>query len=177
MESNMSQITVLNPRSNVIKERMHLTMADMLRTMTFEVANDKEGTWRTEVDAELQAIAWVLRTTVSAGTKYSPANMALGRDIILNQEVQVNWETIKKYRESKAQVDNIRENAKLKEYVYEEGMKCWIVKNKFERKSKLDKPAEGPFKILKVYQNGNVRLNRNVYEETINIRRLKPFHE
>ena len=169
--------TVLNPRSNGIKERMHLTMADMLRTMKFTVADDKEGTWRTEVDAALQAIAWALRTTVSAGPKYSPANMALGRDMILNQEVKVNWEAIRKYRENKAQVDNTRENEKRREHDYEVGKKCWIVKNKFERERKLDKPAEGPFEILKVYQNGTVRLDRNGYEETINIRRLKPFYE
>ena len=99
--------------------------------------------------------------------------MALGRDMILNQGVQVNGEAIKKYRENKAQIDNSRENVERKEYVYKEGMKCWIVKNKFEFKSKLDKPAEGPF----FYQNGNVRLNQNGYKETINIRRLKPFYE
>ena len=168
--------TVLNPRSNGIKKRMHLTMANMLRTMKFTVADDKEGTWRTKVDAALQAIAWALRTIVSAGTKYSPANVTLGRDMILNQEVQVNWDGIKKYQENKAQIDNGREDAKCREHVYEEDMKCWIVKNKFERKSKLNKPAEGPFKILKVYQNqnGTVRLNRNRYEETINIRRDLP---
>ena len=156
---------------------MHLTMADMLRTMTFKVADAKEGTWRTKVDAALQAIAWALRATVSAGIKYSPTNMALGRDMILHQEIQVNWNTIQNYRENKAQIDNNWENNKRRDYVYEVGTKCWIVKNKFERDHKLDKPAEGPFEILKVYQNGTVRLNRNRYEETINIRRLKPFHE
>ena len=131
-------------------------MADMLRTMTFKVANVKEGTWRTKVDAALQAIAWVLLATISAETKYPPANMALGRDMILNQEIQVNWNAIKNYCENKAQIDNNRENDKHQDYIYKIETKCWIVENKFERDCKLDKPAEGPFEILKVYQNGTV---------------------
>ena len=137
--------TVLNPQSNGIKERMHLTMADMLRTMTITVHDDLDETWRTELEAAMQAIAWALRTTVSAGIKYSPANLALGRDMILNQTVQVNWETIRNRRERKAVQDNARENTTRREYEYKEGQKCWIVKNRFERKRKLDKPAEGPF--------------------------------
>ena len=75
--------------------------------------------------------------------------MTLGRDMILNQVIQVNWDAIRKYRENKVQIDNSRENAQCREHIiYEVGTKCWIVKNKFERKRKLDKPAEGPFKIL-----------------------------
>ena len=165
--------TVLNPQSNGIKERMHLTMADMLRTMTITVHDDLDETWRTKLEAAMQAIAWALRTTVSAGIKYSPANLALGRDMILNQTVQVNWETIRNQRERKAVQDNARENTTRKEYEYKEGQKCWIVKNRFERNRKLDKPAEGPFEIVQVYRNGTVKLNRNGYMETINIRRLK----
>ena len=166
--------TVLNPQSNGIKERMHLTMADMLRTMTITVHDDLDETWRTELEAAMQAIAWALRTTVSAGIKYSPANLALGRDMILNQTVQVNWETIRNRRERKAVQDNARENTTRREYEYKEGQKCWIVKNRFERKHKLDKPAEGPFEIVQVYRNGTVKLNRNGCMEAISIRRLKP---
>ena len=169
--------TVLNPQSNGVKERMHLTMADMLHTMSITVQNESEGAWRTEVDAALQAVAWALRSTVSAGVKYSPANLALGRDMILNNSVQVDWETIRAKREDKASIDNQRENSKRREYEYQVGQKCWIVKNKYERKNKLAKPAEGPFEIVQVYKNGTVRLDRNGYLETISIRRLKPFVE
>ena len=107
--------TVLNPQSNGIKERMYLTMADMLRTMTITVNNNLKETWRTELEAAMQAIAWTLRTTVSAGMKYSPANLALGCDMILNQTVQVNWETIRNQRERKAEKDNKRENTTRRE--------------------------------------------------------------
>ena len=169
--------TVLNQQSNGIKERMHLTMEDMLRTMTLTVPDELEETWRTELEAAMQAIAWALQTTVSAGVKYSPTNLAIGCDMILNQAVQVNWEEICNQRELKANRDNQRENTTRREYEYKEGQKCWIVKNRFERKKKLDKPAKGPFEIIQVYQNGTVKLNWNGYLETISIQRLKPCIE
>ena len=69
---------VLNPQSNGIKERVHLIMADMLQKMTIVVPDDREETWRTKVEAAMQAIAWALQTMVSTGLKYLPANLALG---------------------------------------------------------------------------------------------------
>jgi len=169
--------TVLNPQSNGIKERMHLTMAEMLRTMTFEVANESKETWRTEVDVALQSVAWALRSTVNSVTKYAPVNLAFGRDMVLNEEVRINWTAIKNHRESQAIKDNTRENKKRKEFVYEIGKKCWIVKNRIDKRRKLDQPTEGPYAIVGIYNNGTVKINRNGYDETINIRRLKPFIE
>lgn len=36
-------MTVLNPQANGIKKRMHLTMADILQMMKFQVKDSKEG--------------------------------------------------------------------------------------------------------------------------------------
>ena len=141
--------TVLNPQSNGIKERIHLTMADMLRTVKFTVKDDREGTWQTEIDTILQAVAWALRSTVGTTVKHAPSNLVFNKDMILNNEVKVNWTAIKNQRESKAMKDNQRENNKRKQHTYEEGGKCWIVKNKYERSRKLDKVAKGPFLIMK----------------------------
>ena len=77
--------TVANPQSNGIKERMHLTMADMLRTMKFTVSDESEGAWRMEVDAALQAVAWAIRSTISANTKLTPANLLFKKYMILNK--------------------------------------------------------------------------------------------
>ena len=96
-------MTVANPQSNGIKERMHLTMADMLRTMKFTVSDDSEGAWWTEVDAVLQAVAWAIRLTVSSTTKLAPANLLFNRDMVLNKEVAVNLDAIKSRERSKQQ--------------------------------------------------------------------------
>ena len=120
--------TAANPQLNRIKERMHLTMVDMLRTMKFTVRNDSEGAWRTEVDAASEAVAWAIRSTVNTNTRLAPANLLFKRDMILNKEVTVNWNAIRQQREKEATVDNQRENASRKDYKYKEGSKCWIVK-------------------------------------------------
>ena len=52
--------TVLSPRRNGIKERIHLTIADMLRWIMLTIKYDSEGAWQTELEAALQAIAWRL---------------------------------------------------------------------------------------------------------------------
>lgn len=102
---------------------MDLTMADMLRTMDFKVKNNKEDTWRIEVDIALQSVAWAMRSTVSALTKYTPANLAFGRDMILNDEITVNWKAIQHRRKRRAINDNNRENSKRRDFNYEVGQK------------------------------------------------------
>ena len=57
------------------------------------------------------------------------------------------------------------------------GDRCYIVKNKFKRKRKLDKPTEGPYFIKEVFNNRTLKIDCNGYIETINICRSEPFHE
>jgi hypothetical protein len=40
----------------------------------------------------------------------------------------------------------------------------------------MDKPTRGPFTITKVHDNGTVTIDRGNFHETINIRRIKPYH-
>jgi transposase InsO family protein len=47
--------TVKNPRSNGVIERVHLTMGDMLRNMTFS-GND----WFQDLQCTLDAVAWAV---------------------------------------------------------------------------------------------------------------------
>ena len=58
-------------------------MAYMMWTMTFQVDKPKEGMWRTEVDALLQAVAWAIQFTVNERMKYAPANLLFNKDIIV----------------------------------------------------------------------------------------------
>ncbi len=73
----------------------------------------------------LQAVAWALRLTVNTTrTKQAPANLLLNKDMILNEEIAINWDTIKEQRESQAAADSQQENATHKKYHYSEGSKC-----------------------------------------------------
>jgi hypothetical protein len=42
---------------------------------------------------------------------------------------------------------------------------------------KLARPTYGPYRIVQVFPNGTVRIDRGRYTERINIRRLLPFHQ
>ena len=51
------------------------------------------------------------------------------------------------------------------------------MKNKFERKRKLDEPTHGTYITKKVFNNGILKIDCNGFDKTISIRRMKPFHK
>ena len=109
--------------------------------------------------------------------KISPGGAVFGRDMIFNFQLRVDWENVARKRDRLAAIGNERENSKQKEHTYAVGDKVLIVRRKYKRTAKIaTAPTEGPFEIIKIYKNGTVQIERNNYYETINIRRLKPFH-
>ena len=51
-----------------------------------------------------------------------------------------------------------------------------LYRNKTDSKYGED-PWKGPYDIVKVNDNGTVRLQIGKFTDTINIRNMKPFHE
>ena len=165
--------TVKNPRSNSIAERMHLTMGDMLRTMEFEGPD-----WKEEIDTALQSVAWAIRSTVSMTTGHTPGQLLFSRDMIMQVRVVADWERIKAARMKAAATANQQENKTRLDYQYQIGDKILVKKLiQGEVAPKMADPYEGPYEILKVYKNGTLKIKRGSYEETIHIRRVKPFRE
>ena len=104
--------TVKNPQSNGIVERMHLTLADMLHTMTVILDEDCPIKINDAIETMMQATAWSLRTTISTVTNVSPGMVFFGRDMIFNFQMQINWQQIAQKRNKLARMDNARENNK-----------------------------------------------------------------
>ena len=163
--------TVKNPRSNSTAERMHLTIGDMLRTMEFDGED-----WESEVETALQSAAWAIRSTVSTMSGYTPGQMVFSKDMIMQTAVTADWEKIKHRKRQAAKTANERENRARVRYEYRPGHKVLILLKNEGMGSKLDSPTEGPYEVLKVYNNGTVKIKRGSYDEIINIRRLKPFY-
>ena len=63
--------TVKNPQANALIERTHLSMGDKLRTTIFEGED-----WRSDLDQELQATAWDIRSTINSSSNHSPGHLA-----------------------------------------------------------------------------------------------------
>ena len=120
--------TVKNPRANSIAERVHLTMADMLRCTIFE-GDD----WFTELNRNLQSVAWAVRSTVSTATNHSPGNLAFNHDMIMQMSCTVNWELIKQKREKLALLSNARENSKRLHHEYKAGDQILVVLDRVEQ--------------------------------------------
>ena len=167
--------TVKNPRANGLIERIHLTQADMLRTRVFEGHN-----WQHEFRRALGAITWALTSTVPTQTSHSPGELAFGRDMIFATRTKIDWRLIKREKKKAHKNNTARENKRRVAHKYKVGDLVLIVKDSYERSKlpKLQSPTEGPYKILRTNRtNGTVQINRKGFKETINIRRLQPYHK
>jgi len=69
--------------------------------------------------------------------------------------------------------NNKRENAKRIDHVYQVGDKVLLKRG---TENKYESPYQGPFNILKVNDNGTVRLMVKSVVDTYNLRRLVPYH-
>jgi len=165
--------TVKNPRSNGVIERVHLTMGDMLRTMTFS-GND----WFQDLQRTLDAVAWAVRTTINPAIKHSPCHLAFHHDMIFCRAININGDTIHTERRKLLQASNTKENQLHLNWTYAPGDQVLIILNADERRCqpKMSPPTRGPFTITAVHPNGTVDIHCSRTTETINIRRIKPFH-
>ena len=60
-------------------------------------------------------------------------------------------------------------------HAYKPGDLVLIKLDKLEAGGKLERPTEGPYKVLQVHGgNGTLTTERGSYRERINIRRLRP---
>ena len=102
--------TVKNPQGNVQHERMHLLMAELLRTQGDETLIPEKSTAQKEVRKLLSSVAFALRATCSTVTKYSPSELVFNRDMIIHQKELVNWNLVYDRKRRRQILDNEREN-------------------------------------------------------------------
>ena len=162
-------ITVRNPQANAIVERIHQVIANMIRT--FELENnylDEDDPWK----GILSATAFAVRSTFHTTLRKSPGQLVYGRDMILNIKHVANWELIRKRKQDLIDKNNMRENANRIPYIYKEGDKVLLKRG---TENKYETPYLGPFDILKVNDNGTVRLKMGAITDTVNIRRITPY--
>ena len=167
------QTTVKNPRAQAIVERMHLIFGEMIRTTVFGQYYDHD---LKQLGANC---AYALRSTVPTKFSYSPAQLALGADMLFRQRAIIDWEKVKEIHPKNSKQNNKRENSKRIAHEYKVGDKVLLLTPKYEHKylAKIsDKRNKGPYKITKIYANGNLRLNFGDYTDIRNVRNVKPFY-
>jgi hypothetical protein len=166
--------TVKNPTANAIVERIQGTLGEQLRSTIFE------SDWEEDVDTLIQACAHALRTTTPSNEPYSPAQLTFGCDMIFRQTIIIDWERLKATRHKNAIANNEKENRKRIHHEFKVGDKVLIKYKPYERRNnpKISPSTyeSGPFTILAIYANGNVKLQRGAYTDVINMRRLAPYY-
>ena len=89
-------------------ERIHLKMGDMLRTQEFDATKN----WQQQVHSIYQAIAWAIWSTVQSTTDYSLGQLVFSKDMLMQFQVNIDWETMQLRRQWAVKTNNQREKKK-----------------------------------------------------------------
>ena len=123
----------------------------------------------------LSATAFAIRSTYHTVLDATPGQLVFGRDMVLPIQFKADWAEIIQRKRKQIETDNARENSKRIGHTYKTGDKVLLSKPGII--PKLSTPREGPYKIIRVYTNGTVRIQRGPVASRVNIRRLTPFNE
>ena len=162
-------ISIKNPQANAIVERIHQVVGSMLKT------NDLVNRIFDAIDPWgniLADIAYAIRCSYHSTLQATPGQLVFGRDMLLDIKFDPDWTTIQQRKQQIINYNNKRENNKRVPHDYKVGDFVYIIKDGVYRKLEGDKL--GPFPITQVFTNGTVRIQRDLVNERINIRRLTP---
>ena len=112
-----------------------------------------------------------MHTTLQA----TPAQLVFGRDAIMNIKFEADWNLIKQRKQALIDKNNERENRTRKDYEYKIGQQVLIENITDEPKFVAD-PWKVPYHIRQVNNNGTVIVFKYPVLDTVNIRRIKPYH-
>ena len=85
-----------------------------------------------------------------------------------------NWNEIRRRKQELIDANNDKQNAKRRKYTYRRGDKVLYLRRDGR---KHHRHYDGPYKILKVYTNGTVQVDKGHSTERLNIRLLHPYHD
>ena len=93
--------------------------------------------------------------------------LVFGRDAILNVKHVTNWEHVHQHKQERININNIKENVKLREHQYHIGDEILLRRKK---QSKHELEYEGPYSLTAINDNGTVRFQKGIINDVVNIR-------
>lgn len=99
--------TVKNPQANAILERIHQTLAAMMRTAEIDMAISVDPS---DIDDFLSNAAWAVRSTYHTVLRSSPGAAIFGRDMLFDIPFIADWNKIGDYRQRQTDRNTTREN-------------------------------------------------------------------
>jgi hypothetical protein len=165
--------TVKNPQSNAICERMHQTVANSLRCLTYTNPPNNMAEANTMVDDCLALAMRAQRTAIHTALRLSPGAFVFQRDMLLDIPLIANMEIIRERRQHLINEQLRRHNAKRISYDY---LVNDLILIKVDDPTKMEERNIGPFPITQIHINGTVTIRRRPHVlQRINVRRIKPY--
>jgi hypothetical protein len=166
----LRKITTRNPQVNAILERIHQTIGNILRSFRVQDNEvDENDPWTGILAATMFATRATVHTTLNA----TPMQLVFGRDAILNLKFVANWANIKERKQNAINKNNEKENKNRIDHTYEVGDQV-LIKNAQNTKFGND-PYLGPYQVIRVNDNGTLRITRGATADVINIRNVHPY--
>ena len=123
----------------------------------------------------LSAVTLVTRVTFHTILNATPSQFVFGRDAMTNVKVKADWTIIRNRKQKRIDENNRRENANRKEHKYSVGDQILI---KTDPTRKYGQNAyKGPYRIIRVNDNGTLRYQNGRIQDIVNIRNATPYHE
>ena len=167
------QSTAKNPHSNLICERMHQTVGNILRTYLYSNHPQNMTQAKDIIDQALATAMHAMRTTIATTLGSTPGALSFSRDMLLNIQLIADWQAIAARREQHINDNLRRANQKRRQYDYTAGQK---ILKKVHNPTKLGVRTSGPYTIQRVHVNGTITIQlRQGISERINIRRVMPY--
>ena len=172
------QISVRNPQANAICERMHQTVANLIRVMIHSHPPANLLAAAHLVDDALATASYALRTTVHNTLGYSPGSIVFNRDMVLDVPYIADLHLLRYKRQQRIDHNLRTANNRRYNFDYVVGGRVLEVVSSKSKNGKLRKRTKGPYSILQVHSNGTLTIRRNGnLIDRVNIRRLRPFFD
>lgn len=164
-------ITIRNPQSNAMIERIHGVVGDMIRTFDMSTIDEDDDN---PFEGLVTAICWAVRSTYHTTLQATPGQIVFSRDMVFNIRHEADWKLIHDRKRARIEQDNLRENSKRLAHDYAIGERVLITKASH---NKMEPALEGPYPIIRVHVNGNLTIQKERSEDRINIRQCIPYVE
>jgi Integrase core domain len=167
--------TVKNPQTNAVLEQVHQVMGNMLRMFELQSMSEAELENPRTIANVVANVCFAIRTTFHTILQANPGQLVFGRDMIFPTTYVANWANIAERKRDQMIRDNMRENAKRITYDYQVG--DLVLLRKVDIQQKMKQPTSGPYRIVQVFVNGTVMIQKGRVRERVNVRRLVPYHQ
>ena len=165
-----------NPQSNGIIERSHATIGLIFRTMiSLRPPTNRQEANHLMADSIAQAILAARCVSHGSLNNLSPGAVTFHRDMLLDLPFVADILSLQRLRQGDIDARLLKANQKRRPRDWQVGEQV-LLANPMRPGDRLRPTYTGPFPIIRVHANGNVRLQfPNGTQDRVNIRRLKPY--